>query len=81
MVGEASPHRQAVFEYYLLDGDELARVRYDADSGEYVDGQLLDEYGEWSDYPLNDILMDGVEITEDEAEDLASERGATLEQD
>jgi len=78
MIGEYDPESEAVFEYYLINGEDLARVRYDRDMGEPVEGAILDESGEWSEYPVSDILMDGEEITEEEAEERAMELGGTL---
>jgi len=78
MTGEYPPESETVFEYYLINGEDLARLRYDPDCEEYVEGAVLDEFGDWTECPVSDILMDGEEITQEEAEERAIERGASL---
>ncbi|MCD6365778.1 MAG: hypothetical protein J7M14_07870 [Planctomycetes bacterium] len=78
MAPEYHPEPEGNYEYYLVDGEDLARLRYDLEREEYVEGEVLDESGEWTEYPVSDILMDGEEITQEEAEERASERGVSL---
>jgi len=78
MAGEYHPESEDSYEYYLVDGEDLARLRYDPQGEEYVEGEVLDESGEWTECPVSDILMDGKEITQEEAEERASERGVSL---
>ena len=80
MTGKSALEPEAVFEYYLLDGQDVARVRCDPDSGEYLEGQLLDERGDWCDCAAGDIVMDGEEITEEEADERVAELGGTLQE-
>jgi len=76
--GRYVSERRGTFAYYLVNGEDLARVRYDPEKEEYVEGEVLDATGEWTSCPVSDILMDGEEISEEEAEERAAERGASL---
>jgi len=78
MTEERDPEPEASFDYYLIDGEDLARLRYDPEREEYVEAEILDASGEWTECPVSDVLMDGEEITPEEAEELANERGASL---
>ena len=73
-------HPDAVFEveYYLIDGHDVGRVMYDPQIEEYVEGEMMDEYGEWHECPPHDILMDGEEISSLRARELARVLGGTL---
>lgn len=62
-------------EYYLLDDEEVARVKYDPEADEYFDAEILNEYGEWDDCPVWEVLSNGEEISEDEAEERVRELG------
>jgi len=65
-------------EYYLIDGEELARIQFDRRTDEYFDAEMMDALGDWHDCPPNDILMDGDEITEFRARELVRRMGGTL---
>ena len=55
-------------DYYLLDKGEVGRVMYDSVTGLYVGGEVMSESGQWCKYPVNMILRDSVQMTEEEAE-------------
>ncbi|HUT01960.1 MAG TPA: hypothetical protein VM031_05865 [Phycisphaerae bacterium] len=65
-------------DYYLLDDDSLGRVRYDVEAGEYVEGEVMDEDGQWHDYPAANILADGEAISYKEAVELARSLDSTI---
>lgn len=65
-------------EYYLIDGEDVGRVKYNPGTEEYCYGEIMDENGEWHECPATDILMDGDEITEAEAEERVRELGGVL---
>jgi len=77
MIKESQAKPRFDVEYYLI-GEEVARVKYDPRTEEYFDGEIMDASGEWEECPVNDILMDGREVSEREAFELIRELGGVL---
>jgi len=73
-------HFEPDFEvyYYILDDGRLARLWHDVDAGEYVDGEVMDEDGEWDECPVADIMAHGEEISYEEASKRALSFGGTV---
>lgn len=65
-------------EYYALDDGRMGRVWYDADAGEYVDGEVLDEQGRWQEYPAQEIVTSGEQVPFAEASDRVRTLGGAV---
>jgi hypothetical protein len=62
-------------EYYLLDNGELGRLEYDPDADEYFDAAILNEFGEWDECAVWQVLSDGEEITPAKAKEFIRQLG------
>ena len=69
---------QIDYDYYILSDDSLGRVSYDPTTESHIEGQVMDDTGHWHDCPFMDVLDDGVEVTQREADDVAREFGGEL---
>lgn len=68
---------ELVVEYYLFDRS-VARLWYDAETEQYIDGEILDRDGEWEKCPVHDVLSEGREVSSEEAAKRARALGATV---
>lgn len=81
MIQESHTDRRLEVEYYLVDGDHVGRVRFDRKAEDYIDGEMIDEDGEWYECSVTEILADGDEITEREARERVRELGGTMDEE
>ena len=65
-------------EYYVLADETVGRVRYDPETKDDVDGEILEETGEWQECSVWESLADGDEITPEEADDRILELGGEV---
>lgn len=66
------------FRYFMTREDFLARVCFDPDSDEPVYGQIVDDEAEWCEFPFQEILDGGHEISMKRARRTAKRLGGTL---
>ena len=78
MVRKNHPPPEYEVEYYLLDDDTVGRVKYYPEPGDYLDGEVIDESGRWTNCPAVEILMSGELISRVEALQRVRELGGVL---
>ena len=72
MIDQPSYQSEYETSYYLVDGRHIARLKFDPDTEQYLDGQVLDSAGQWHSCPVTDILGDGRELNAAETRELGS---------
>jgi len=65
-------------EYYYLDDGGIGRVWYDVDADAYIDAEIMNEYGQWTESSPEEVMSHGDEVSFSDAAERVAELGGTL---
>ena len=80
-MNEQEDHAQEFFvDYYILDDNEVARIRITCDpvEGEHLSGEILSGDGCWKEYAPSAIIGEGELVSRSEAKKCAKKLGLRL---